>query len=74
MSQKLFLFLIIIGFFGCFKAKRSPYDTSTPSGAALNVLNIKPLKQLEQIATPTFSPSAGLITSLTNITISTSTS
>lgn len=72
MSRKQFLFFLVFWFFGCFQAKRSPFDISTPSGVTFNIFTIELQKQ--RVATPTFSPSAGVITSFTKITISTSAS
>ena len=77
MKWKVFYFFSILFILGCLKAKRSPYDVSTPSGAAISqamtLLRLKPSElPPSQLSPPVFTPGFGLITQLTNISISTS--
>ncbi len=66
------LFFSMIFIVGCFKAERSPYDVSTPSGAALSqAMALSKLKpSTPQLQPPVFSPAFGVTTQLTNISIS----
>jgi len=77
MKSKVFYFFSILFILGCLKANRSPYDVSTPSGAAISqamtLLRLKPSElPPSQLSPPVFTPGFGLITQLTNISISTS--
>lgn len=73
MIQKFFVCLLIVGFLGCFKAKKSPFDTTTPTGSGMSILSGLIRLGQSKVATPTFHPSAGVVTSLTNIAITTNT-
>ena len=67
MKWKVFSFFSILFILGCLKAKRSPYDVSTPSGAAISqamtLLRLKPSEPPpSHLSPPVFTPGFGLIT------------
>ncbi len=85
MNIRKFFLIVFIFFISCFKAERSPFDTSTPKGLVVNVViqtlskqslgtaDIKP-PPVEQVSKPSFNLTPGYYATAQFISLSTSTS